>query len=181
MAQPKDAGALFSGYRDLPFLAREVAVTQVPSVAALTVLRGLPAASADRRAFVGFGDPWFSATQATEARAEQTTTAAETRVSLRAPLPTRKPVPARISRCCRGCRTRPSKCARWRPRFGPTRSRMCSSGPRQRAQVRTMKLDDRRVVMFATHGLVPGDLDGLSQPALALSAPSRREWRAMDC
>jgi CHAT domain-containing protein len=38
-------------------------------------------------------------------------------------------------------------------------------------QVRNMKLDDRRVVMFATHGLVPGDLDGLAQPALALSAP----------
>jgi CHAT domain-containing protein len=30
---------------------------------------------------------------------------------------------------------------------------------------------DRRIVIFATHGLVPGDLDGLTQPALALSAP----------
>ena len=26
--------------------------------------------------------------------------------------------------------------------------------------------------MFATHGLIPGDLNGLSQPALALSAPN---------
>jgi CHAT domain-containing protein len=34
-----------------------------------------------------------------------------------------------------------------------------------------MKLDDRRVVMFATHGLIPGELDGLNQPALALSSP----------
>jgi CHAT domain-containing protein len=32
-------------------------------------------------------------------------------------------------------------------------------------------LSNRRVVMFATHGLVPGELDGLMQPALALSAP----------
>jgi CHAT domain-containing protein len=32
-----------------------------------------------------------------------------------------------------------------------------------------MDLSRRRVVMFATHGLVPGDLDGLSQPALALT------------
>ena len=32
-------------------------------------------------------------------------------------------------------------------------------------------LSNRRVVMFATHGLVPGELDGLTQPALALSAP----------
>jgi CHAT domain-containing protein len=33
------------------------------------------------------------------------------------------------------------------------------------------RIDDRRVVMFATHGLVPGDLSELSEPALALSAP----------
>jgi len=39
------------------------------------------------------------------------------------------------------------------------------------SRVRAMKLDDRRVIMFATHGLVPGDLKGLTQPALALSAP----------
>jgi CHAT domain-containing protein len=32
-------------------------------------------------------------------------------------------------------------------------------------------LSKRQVVMFATHGLVPGELDGLTQPALALSAP----------
>ena len=37
--------------------------------------------------------------------------------------------------------------------------------------VRQRKLDGYRVLMFATHGLVPGDLDGLTQPALALSNP----------
>jgi len=38
--------------------------------------------------------------------------------------------------------------------------------------VKTLDLSDRKVVMFATHGLVPGDLNGLTQPALALSAPN---------
>ena len=38
-------------------------------------------------------------------------------------------------------------------------------------QVKTMDLADYKVVAFATHGLVPGDLDGLAQPALALSVP----------
>src|SRR5262249_54595358 len=37
--------------------------------------------------------------------------------------------------------------------------------------VKTLDLTRYRVVAFATHGLVPGDLDGLAQPALALSAP----------
>src|SRR4029077_18005653 len=38
--------------------------------------------------------------------------------------------------------------------------------------VKTTDLSDRRVVAFATHGLIPGDLDGLTQPALALSNPA---------
>ena len=37
--------------------------------------------------------------------------------------------------------------------------------------VKSMNLADRRVIAFATHALVPGDLDGLRQPALALSSP----------
>ena len=39
-------------------------------------------------------------------------------------------------------------------------------------KVKTMDLTDRRIVAFATHALLPGDLDGLDQPALALCAPS---------
>ena len=37
--------------------------------------------------------------------------------------------------------------------------------------VETINLTRFRIVAFATHGLVPGDLDGLTQPALALTAP----------
>ncbi len=37
--------------------------------------------------------------------------------------------------------------------------------------VKTMDLSGYKVIAFATHGLVPGDLNGLTQPALALSAP----------
>jgi CHAT domain-containing protein len=37
--------------------------------------------------------------------------------------------------------------------------------------VETLDLSHYRIVAFSTHGLVPGDLDGLTQPALALTAP----------
>ena len=43
------------------------------------------------------------------------------------------------------------------------------------ATIRQMSQDGTlrryRIVSFATHGLIPGDLDGLMSPALALSAP----------
>ena len=38
-------------------------------------------------------------------------------------------------------------------------------------RVKSMTLAGYKVVAFATHGLVPGDLNGLTQPALALSSP----------
>ena len=38
--------------------------------------------------------------------------------------------------------------------------------------VKTMDLSGFKVLAFATHGLVPGELNGLSQPALALSSPT---------
>jgi CHAT domain-containing protein len=40
------------------------------------------------------------------------------------------------------------------------------SGPAaSEAQIKTMDLSDRRILVFATHGLMPGDIDGLHQPA----------------
>ena len=38
-------------------------------------------------------------------------------------------------------------------------------------RVKNMDLSGVKVLAFATHGLLPGELDGLRQPALALSAP----------
>ena len=37
--------------------------------------------------------------------------------------------------------------------------------------VKSLDLTPYKVISFATHGLVPGDLNGLTQPALALSSP----------
>jgi CHAT domain-containing protein len=45
-------------------------------------------------------------------------------------------------------------------------------GPKATEQMaRSIDLSNRRVVYFATHALVPGDIDGLHEPALALSSP----------
>jgi CHAT domain-containing protein len=42
-------------------------------------------------------------------------------------------------------------------------------------QVLSMNLKNRRIVAFATHGLISGDLPGLHQPALALAAIGNQE------
>jgi CHAT domain-containing protein len=38
-------------------------------------------------------------------------------------------------------------------------------------KVKSMDLSGFKILAFATHGLVPGELNGLTQPALALSSP----------
>ena len=45
--------------------------------------------------------------------------------------------------------------------------------------VKDTDLSKFRIIAFATHGLVPGDLDGLTEPALALTAPMLPVWTAM--
>jgi len=38
------------------------------------------------------------------------------------------------------------------------------------SKVKSMDLSNREIILFATHALIPGDLDGLNQPALALTS-----------
>lgn len=174
VTQPKDvppsrSGApLFAPYRDVPWLARQVAIVQVPSVSALVTLRSLSPTSAPRRPFVGFGDPWFAARQAqrapVSARAADVArrTAPATRTVDSAQLAMLPPLPETAEEVRQIARV-----------LGADPERDVFLG-REASEhvVRSTDLSDRRVVMFATHGLVPGDLDGLTEPALALTAPS---------
>jgi CHAT domain-containing protein len=172
---------LFAGYRSAPWLIRQVAVAQLPSVTSLTTLRTMPAPAGQRRPFIGFGDPWFNPQEAAEAQAEQADASpggATTMAMRNAPLRLRS-VPRTENAASAGLGDL--------PRLPETAAEVTAAaralqadpvtdvylGARASEQmVETLKLDDRRIVMFATHGLVPGDLDGLTEPALALSAPA---------
>jgi len=183
LAADRDGEALFASYRAVPFLAREVAVTQLPSVASLAALRRLPPGDPARKAFIGFGDPFFNVEQAAEAARET----APTQVAMRGAgtaLATRG-LPL-LRRSAPATSTVDSAELALLPRLPDTADEVRSIAQALKANmaqdvlvgrdasekaVTTMSLADRRVVMFATHGLVPGDLNGLTQPALALSAP----------
>ncbi len=173
------AAPLFDGYKTVPWLARTHAVTQLPSTAALKTLRGLPAGSASRAPFIGFGDPFFNAEQAAEAASE-----APQRIASADPVAVRG---AKLKR-----RNAPqiegidSAELGQLPRLPDTADELRSVAGAMRADlskslflgknaneklVKQSKLDGYKVVAFATHGLIPGELNGLTQPALALTAP----------
>jgi CHAT domain-containing protein len=175
---------LFSSYRAVPWLARNYAVTMVPSSAALRTLRQLPPGKPGRGELIAFGDPLFSAEQAAEA---EKTEAPETpiKVADAGAVTTRgMPLKRRSSPKLEGV---DSAELAMLPRLPDTADELKSIALALQADpskvlklgkdanedaVKTMDLSGFKVIAFATHGLVPGELNGLTQPALALTAPA---------
>ena len=174
VALPADAGAAFAAYRGVPWLARTHAVSLVPSAAAFRTLRQLPASAAGRQPLIGFGDPLFNREQAAEAEkavpppASRDGTPLERRsaphvaglaTATLASLPALPDTADELRSVATALRTDGNKVLN----LGKAASE---------ENVARADLSNYRVVAFATHGLVAGELDGLHQPALALSAPS---------
>lgn len=172
-----DAEPPFVSYRNVPWLLRQVAVTQLPSVSSFITLRRVPPGAASRQPFVGFGDPWFSK--------QQVASASQATVQLRGGAIATRGLPL-IRRNAPATRTVDSAELAQLPRLPDTADEVKSIAAALKADpsrdvflgrdanertVKTADLANRKVVMFATHGLVPGDLNGLAQPALALAAP----------
>jgi CHAT domain-containing protein len=172
---------LFSNYRDVPWLARSHAVTVLPSVASLRTLRSSPAGDRTRQPLVAFADPVFNARQAAEAAAPgaatqvgdagSVTAVRGARLHLRAGPETRSLNSAQLAMLPRlpdtGDEVRSMAAA-----LEADPSNLFLGAEANEDRVKTMDLSGFKVLAFATHGLVPGDLDGLTQPALALSSPA---------
>jgi CHAT domain-containing protein len=178
-SEVKEGGPIFAGYRDVPWLARTHAVTMVPSAAALRTLRALPAGPKNRGDLIAFGDPYFSAEQAAEAEKKVVVASADGSVAVTRGLPLKR----RSSPKTQGVN---SADLAQLPRLPDTAEELRSIAAALHADpakalhlgreasektVKSIDLSNAKVVAFATHGLVPGELDGLTQPALALSAP----------
>jgi CHAT domain-containing protein len=155
---------------------RTHAVTALPSVSALVTLRAHGIPDTERRPFVGFGDPYFSQEQAALAAAEPPRAAERVALVTRGVPLTFRNLPLRFDAA------QLARLPRLPDTAGEIRdlARTLSADAERdvflgsRANERSVKTSDLtryRVVAFATHGLVPGDLDGLTEPALALSAP----------
>ncbi len=171
-------GPIFSAYRAAPWLSRSHAVTIVPSAAALRTLRRLPPGLPQRQKLIAFGDPWFNDKQAAEAAAGSVQLAVAEVQTRGIPLKRRA-----------GPQIEDADSAELGqlPRLPDTADELRSIALALEADptkvlhlgkeaneqlVKTTDLSGFKIVAFATHGLVPGELDGLDQPALALSAPS---------
>ena len=183
------ATPLFAGYRDVPWLARTHAVTVIPSASALLTLRRLPPGSPNRDKLIGFGDAYFNAQEAAEAEgsaladktqvaaaAAETTATADTAtrgvpLKRRASPHTEEADTAELAMLPRLPDTRLELLAMAKALDVDPAKALYLGRDANEEKVETLDLSHYRIVAFATHGLVPGDIDGLTQPALALTAP----------
>jgi CHAT domain-containing protein len=180
VAPENDGDLLFSSYRAVPWLARTHAVSMVPSAAAFTTVRRLPPGKPERDELIAFGDPLFSAEQAAESGKIE----AKTEIAAAGDSKRGLPLTRRASAQLNGIDSAELALL---PRLPDTAEELRSMAEALHADpskalhlgkdanegaVKTVDLTGFKVVAFATHGLVPGELNGLTQPALALSAPA---------
>ncbi len=140
------------------FVARRMAVTQLPSAGALFALRRTAAPAPAPKPLFGVGDPQFKST-AKAGRAALGSGATKYDAGWGFSYADIPPLPE----------TRAELTALAKTLGAKPETDLLLGAAATREAVLAAPLQDRRVVAFATHGLMPGELPGISKPALALT------------
>jgi CHAT domain-containing protein len=163
-----------AAYRDAAWLIKRHAVSVLPSVASLKALRAFAHKDVAGKPMVGFGDPLFDPsapaanTRVASNSARNLTTRSYTeffagagvdRIKLAQALP---PLPDTADELKAVAKD-----------LGAPESDIHLGRDASETTVKRLRLADYRVVYFATHGLVAGDVKGLAEPSLALSIPAQ--------
>jgi len=163
-------------YRDAAWLIKRQAVSVLPSVASLRALRLFARKAEATKAMIGFGDLVFDPAERARALAERGATKSRAAVMTRA-----------YSEFWQGSSLDRKTLALALPslldtadeleavatKLGASRSDIHLQTGATETAVKRAPLADYRVVYFATHGLVAGDVKGLGEPSLTLTIPKQ--------
>ena len=161
-------------YRDAAWLTKRQAVSVMPSVASLKALRLFGRKEVGAKPMIGFGDPIFNAVAA--ATAEQR--------GVRKPA-ARSLATRTYTDFWQGAGVDRRQLGQSLPQLPDTADELKAVAQNlgapfadihlgrdaSEATVKRAPLADYRIVYFATHGLVAGDIKGLAEPSLALTIP----------
>jgi CHAT domain-containing protein/tetratricopeptide (TPR) repeat protein len=168
--RPGDAitAETFAPYRDAAWLLKRHAVTVLPSVSSLKALRIFAHRVQAVKPMIGFGDPVFNADR--EAASQKGRATARTRAYSdfwqgagidRAMLALAL---VRLEDTADELKAVGQK-------LGTAPSDLFLRGAANETTVKSVSLRDYRIIYFATHGLVAGDVKGLGEPSLVLTLP----------
>jgi tetratricopeptide (TPR) repeat protein/CHAT domain-containing protein len=160
-------------YRDAAWLIRRQAVSVLPALVSLKALRRVAGQDPGTKPLVGFGDPVFDSAVQANALAEYR--GARIRAA----------ITQGYGEFWQGASIDRAKLARHLPplpdtadelravaeKLGAAAGDLHLGSDASETTVKRTTLADYRVVYFATHGLVAGDVAGLGEPSLALTLP----------
>ena len=162
---PKARIANFADYRSVAWLARHYAVAVLPAASSLTALRHFGSLHRAGAPFAGFGAPQFKPDVPAEAKA--------------------KPEPVELVSLFRGAAANVEGLSRLPPlpetaqelktearALGAPDASIYLGKDATVTRVESLDLSDMRVIAFATHGLIAGELPKLAEPALAFTPPA---------
>jgi len=165
---------LFAEYKQVPWLVRSYAVTNLPSVVNFPALR-LNNVALAKKPFAGFGDPLFSLKQTETGKKRGGSQLRALKLTRSEPESFNASkigiIASEISFLPQLPETRDEILAMAKVLNADISKDVFLGADANEVSVRGANLIDRRVIAFSTHGLVPGELSGLDSPALALSAP----------
>jgi CHAT domain-containing protein len=162
-----------AAYRDAPWLVKRHAVTVLPSVASLKALRVFARKGQSTKPMIGFGDPVFGPNQNTAAAGQRTETV-EIAARTRAYSDYWRGASVDRARLADALSPLPDSAQELKAvaaKLGASASDIYLGRSATEENVKRLPLADYRVVYFATHGLVAGDVEGLGEPSLALTLP----------
>lgn len=168
----------FDGYREAAWLLKRQAVSVLPSVASLKVLRAFTRKDQGIKPMIGFGDPLFNPAPGASGDQRAATTPDTKSAS-------RSVIPAAYTDFWQGAGVDRAMLAQALPELpdtadelktvardlGVSASDIHLGADASETTVKHAPLAEYSIVYFATHGLVAGDVKGLAEPSLALSLP----------
>jgi CHAT domain-containing protein len=184
------AGKAASPFADMPWLISKVAIAQQSSASGFMALRRAVPAKIERKPFIGFGDPLFIADGAAGAQRgrrfrnlsiaatkDETLSVVEQAQQSQAPVgnagTTNRPALAQAFSMLPALPDTAEELKDIARTTGADQEKDVFLGAKAtEANIKATDLSRYRVVAFATHGLVPGEISGLDQPALAMANPA---------
>lgn len=155
-------------------LVKRHAVTVLPSVTSLKALRVLARRGQGTKPMIGFGDPVFAPDQAA-APAGQRTETVKIATRTRAYSDYWRGAAVDRAKLAEALSPLPDSAEELKAvaaKLGASSDDIHLGTNATEANVKRLPLADYRVVYFATHGLVAGDVEGLGEPSLALTLPN---------
>ena len=157
------------GYRNAAWLLKRQAISVLPSVSSLKALRGFAHRDQAAKPMTGFGDPIFDPS---EGRSERRT--ASRNVTSLAYTDFWQGVGVDRGRLAQALPQLPDTADELKAigkDLGVAASDIHVGADASETTVKRAPLADYRIVYFATHGLVAGDIKGVAEPSLALTIP----------